>query len=510
MGDDYMSTQQSSMADSMMSSKFDSIGDGSTSSSGPKLFYCLAIGLIVFVLLVLTFGVIIYLGIGKGSGETTTQADGGPGDGASPGKPITSIPIVIPPSSSGPITAPGATPTTTAGPPPRAPAMPSGSMVCTVTEDGLGLSTGGPPDGICDVIFFDSFYKDGKNKVVEPIPSNVIKFRDMALDRHGYQKTQFGASFSVSGGLLEQDYLSPRFNTSVQLELSVNNIRHFAVINILPQDSTAHMITVALKVLRSLTWVNNNAQSSQRPSYFVLGAAIEDSSRYGLVKLMNDHFVPSLFIAVSHMPYPDARAKSDCRILPPTFLAFPHGTSRSDFKYGHTLGESCDVLGEVKKLGIQVPVALSFSLSGRLYQPRFPQPPARAIEDYEPFKPCKEYSSADFLAPATACVQGTEFYDRVRGTSDLDLAFTFDNNTERTFIFDTEKSMRFKVCQTKSSFPEIPFGVSAYDVHTDGEDVQCPRFGLKGGFKRVEFLRKMNAHLTSPSPRVPCLNITAQ
>ncbi|KAH6923812.1 hypothetical protein HPB50_007497 [Hyalomma asiaticum] len=72
---------------------------------------------------------------------------------------------------------------------------PAGTLVCTVSNLMSPNKSSLPPDGVCDLLFFESFYKDDKNILsggYTALEQNARFFVDQAASA---KKTEYGASF---------------------------------------------------------------------------------------------------------------------------------------------------------------------------------------------------------------------------------------------------------------------------------------------------------------------------
>lgn len=295
------------------------------------------------------------------------------------------------------------------------------------------------------------------------------------------------------------------------MHLYQKGIRHSAVINIYGKK-VAEDFTVALDVLKTAHKTYLEFKSTKQ-SYVVLGVAIDDRLKHRLVYQMN-HFVPSLLIAVAHQSYDD-RTRKDCRILPPTRLStsIPAYIPRSAIRYGRSLDDCCDLLSEVTRAGMQVPMAISFSLSGRLYKPRLSNRSSTNARHFELFLRCQNFNGTYYVSPGLVCKSGTPWMNNVRGKSTSDTLFTFNPVTKGTLTFDDILALRVKACETKRLCKEKPFRLAVYDIEYDAFNTKCGTSIQFPPFGRLAFLRKMSRYIGSqgvakPFDKTACLNVT--
>ncbi|XP_077527668.1 uncharacterized protein LOC144139050 isoform X3 [Haemaphysalis longicornis] len=238
--------------------------------------------------------------------------------------------------------------------------------------------------------------------------------------------------------------------------------------------------------------------------YFVLGASIDQPTANRLAGIMKKQFVPSLFISITHVSYDD-RSRHDCRILPPTWLDTPKNLKQPDFTYGRSLLEGCSLLSLLAN-DVGIPVAISFSLSGRMYKPLFVGSASPTFQEYELFRRCQTFDGNYYVSPPQICKNVTQLTNKVN-TSKFGV-FTFDTSVERTLTFDNEETLKQKACATKDKCRGVPFGLATYDVNYDAESLveqfpACLKFGKTGSFSRCDVLHKMHAYLASLNTKNP-------
>lgn len=74
--------------------------------------------------------------------------------------------------------------------------VPYYGYLCTITEPVRSQTSYLPPDNVCDYLFYDSLYKNGKNSLIagfNKLEGGVQYFIGQASK---YNKTKFGFSFA--------------------------------------------------------------------------------------------------------------------------------------------------------------------------------------------------------------------------------------------------------------------------------------------------------------------------
>ncbi|KAH7939838.1 hypothetical protein HPB52_018050 [Rhipicephalus sanguineus] len=344
------------------------------------------------------------------------------------------------------------------------------SYLCTVSEPKSNNVAHLPPDNVCDYLFYDSLYKNGRNTLdlgLASLDEGVQYFMQQVAH---YTHTKFGFSFAPLAALLHRDYKKPDFYTAIDAIWN-NNISHFGFLNLYREFAAAVVVKEALHVLKALHLHMKPKTSANRPSYYVLGLSLDSSTDYSVVSLMKTVFVPSLFVSIAHLSY-SLRNFKDCRIFPVAMEELPPGLVRGrDYSYGHTVKESVAVLREVNKLGLSIPLAISFGFKGLYYTPKFADPVSPKPDDFELFKPCRSTASAEYDNPLTVCGQAGWTVSKSSRT------LAYNSAQKRTITFLTERTIALLACDVKESNLDLAFSLAAYDVDYD-DGLPCAAFGF--------------------------------
>ncbi|KAL3246681.1 hypothetical protein MRX96_057547 [Rhipicephalus microplus] len=285
--------------------------------------------------------------------------------------------------------------------------MPMYTFVCTVSEPVRNALRVPLPDGVCDFIFFDSLYKNGKNRLLG-----------------GLGALELGA----------QDFIGQVQETQKQIRLFI----------------CARALYLHLKPRTTTT-----------SSYYVVGLSMDNPASSQVLNLMKTVFAPSMFIAISHLSYP-VRKFSDCRIFPVAMDALPPNLVRGrDYSYGHTVNESLAVLREVEKLNLSIPLAISFSLKGVYYVPRLAQPVLTQDHQYELFQPCQDHEMPYYEDPKGLC-------GKKNWAAPANLPLIASNLEEkRALTYLPDATIVTLACDGKQFNLKLNFTLAAYDVDFD-------------------------------------------
>ncbi|KAL1487341.1 hypothetical protein MTO96_031017, partial [Rhipicephalus appendiculatus] len=369
----------------------------------------------------------------------------------------------------------------------KADKAPRGTVVCTVSNQVRPEKSAYPVDGVCDLLFFDSFYKDNKNVLANSIGKFEANARSFLYHASLARATESGISLAFTNTTSKADFLTEKFYEGA-IGVLYFNVTHYGFLNLYGEFSTPTAVRDALLVLKALyfrlKYVNNNR------SFYVLGLSIDFAEEYTTVDVMRTVFVPSMFIAIGHISYSDA-SFPDCRILPPSIRRFPINlSSRFNRSYGHTLNDTLPILDLVRKSHPNLPLFISVGLSGRNYAPKL-------VEDvrkrYVPFQDCKNFLGPYFEDPANVCpsVAGADW--EIKDSTFYGYRSLVNQKLKRTFTFDTERTLKAKVCEIKGNLLNVSFGVAAYDVDYDSNPRGCHEVEIEpGAFNRLSAIRPLS------------------
>nr|XP_054934464.1 uncharacterized protein LOC129388357 [Dermacentor andersoni] len=149
--------------------------------------------------------------------------------------------------------------------------------------------------------------------------------------------------------------------------------------------------------------------------------------------------------------------------------------------------DSLDVLREVAKLGFVIPLAMSFGMKGLFYAPKIRNLGAPTIEDFQLFKPCKDFQTAKYEDPKKVCAEGGWTVSRLR-------THAYNLNQGKALTYLTEPWITILACDGKQFNINLDYALAAYDVDYDAE-LPCDSFGFipQGErFGRVTAMREVS------------------
>nr|XP_054931052.1 uncharacterized protein LOC129386827 [Dermacentor andersoni] len=136
-------------------------------------------------------------------------------------------------------------------------------------------------------------------------------------------------------------------------------------------------------------------------------------------------------------------------------------------------------------------MAISFSMRGHLYAATNT---SGGEEAYDLFSPCEDFSGPHLMynvQPQMRCPSSDGSTYRFR--DDVVGEYNYDAAEGLTMVFDSEISMRKKICEAKAGYPDVPFGIAAYDVEYDSDAAGCPTMQIgSGAFRRLKALQRLN------------------
>ncbi|XP_070382834.1 uncharacterized protein [Dermacentor albipictus] len=235
---------------------------------------------------------------------------------------------------------------------------------------------------------------------------------------------------------------------------------------------------------------------------FVAQASVYKHTKLGFSFADKTFFTPSMFISIAHLPYSVSYARN-CRIIP-VAMAEPLPVDVHWNTDGHTVNDSLDLLREVAKLGLSIPLAMSFGMRGLVYAPKFLNEAAPTIEEFQLLKPCKDFEAAKYEDPKKVCAEGGWI------ESLLVPGHAYNINQRKAFTYLTERRIAVLACDGKQFSIDLDYGLAAYDVDYDAE-LSCAPFGflpLDERFGRVTVMRKLSnflrAKYTDRTKRYAC------
>ncbi|XP_075559675.1 uncharacterized protein LOC142591195 [Dermacentor variabilis] len=194
-----------------------------------------------------------------------------------------------------------------------------------------------------------------------------------------------------------------------------------------------------------------------------------------------------------------------------TMLNFPADPPRKKFKYGISIKEAMSNLKWMQSHKWDFTwMAISFSMRGHIYAPTNTSGGNNAGDL---FRPCKDFSGPRIVynvQPQMRCPSSYGWTYRFR--DDVVGEYNYNAVEGLTMVFDSEISMRKKICEAKAAYPDVPFGIAAYDVEYDSSAADCPTMQIgSGAFRRLKALQRLKEFIEKEfkdaSYLQKCLNV---
>ncbi|KAL1427320.1 hypothetical protein MTO96_017608 [Rhipicephalus appendiculatus] len=346
-------------------------------------------------------------------------------------------------------------------------------LLCT-----YGMQTNGstlfPEDGLCDLIFFDSAYKDNQNVLSLPssFGDNMKAFLAAATS---YRVTDFGVAFAYEYRIALRADLTA--TNPVPLEVFwKKGIGDFGIIDMPAFDVEENDIHDTFATLKELNAVAKQKPDAARPPYIVLGGALR-LPPHVYASEMRDMFSPTLLINHGHYAFADSDVPF-CAVVPPTMRLHVQN-------YPYNIITAVSVLQSLSYEDVSAKLLLSVGMKGRSTT-ALPGEPAlpggRCLHDVK----AKAFRS--YVEVCTDAFWSTQLkYDTLRYD-----AYTFDASERKWFIFDDEYAICEKICRMREAYTfPVRYGIAVYDLEYEDYSNKCSWLNKFGAFSRVKMSRKI-------------------
>ncbi|XP_070379085.1 uncharacterized protein [Dermacentor albipictus] len=339
-------------------------------------------------------------------------------------------------------------------------------------------STQFPDDGLCDLIFFDSAYKDNTNLLSLPSSFGENMNAFLSAARH-YGRTDFGVAFAYE------------YRFKLRVDLTVTNpvpleeiwkrgISDFGIVDMPAFGVQYNDIQETFATLKELKAVAERKADAVRPPYIVLGAVPLASAGVYASKMRN-LFTPTMFISQGHYAFGDSHV-TFCRVTPTTLLR--KGTAWRDYPYDLT--EAVAALQKIKDEGGSAKLLVSVGMKSRL---------TTVAEDIVPSMytaPCiHDVNARAFNSYVEICTDNY-WRSRLQYNNLFTAMYAADPSDSRRFVYDDEYSLCQKMCSIKGSLGHrVRFGIAVYDLEYEDYLDRCSWLNKFGAFSRVKMVRKI-------------------
>ncbi|XP_077491725.1 uncharacterized protein LOC144102295 [Amblyomma americanum] len=370
------------------------------------------------------------------------------------------------------------TTTTTALPMSSPPLIPY-PLVCTVTyqyEVVYGRTIYmDPPDGFCDLLFYDSLHRGGQNKLGDRYDAKLGHFFNLSRTM---RVTGLGVSFINDASVINVQSYSPSFEPAL-VDLWNRGISHFGVINIYGNNTQQSVIIGVLKFLQKIYSIIRTKVTPQRPCYIVIGVQFDQPGSHEVMRYTTSIFKPSLYIAVTHKSYIQYDIPG-CKILPTSFLDYPSHIDRSTIRNCISILEAMSHLNWTMSNNINISMAISFTLQNRVYMAVWNNP-----SNFEFFERCRNGTA--YVSYGVCFNVGSYQY-----RPELEAVFEYRRTFYSTHTFENDQVLKAKICKAKAAYVTIPFGIAIFDIEHDTLWKDCPVIGIrKGNLTRSTTIRKL-------------------
>ncbi|KAL1484825.1 hypothetical protein MTO96_032350 [Rhipicephalus appendiculatus] len=338
-----------------------------------------------------------------------------------------------------------------------------------------------PADGVCDYIFYDSMYKNDRNKLVGVWAEDLLSFLSKA-EQTDRTKTQFGVGFAFEHRqTLIEDLATASFH-----DFWARNVFHFGILDCPAHATKQADMDEVFEALKALDNIVQRTRASGNDSYIVLGAVSHTSAWNNYYKdKFGGVFKPDLFISLGHQLRGEPQ-RSSCVATPPTILEKPEGLSDA-----HDLYDAARALASVASQAGGPRLSLSLSMAGR-WSKLLP------TSSVEIFSACdKGYPRRHFFGSYTEVCNTPPFSTNLLHEVQRYAMRAFDPGTRRMFVFDDEQSLCQKLCFAKANLTDVAFGVAVYDLDYEDTDGTCSNLNSMGPYSRLQTVSNVAKFLVS-------------
>ncbi|XP_077508419.1 uncharacterized protein LOC144119746 [Amblyomma americanum] len=371
------------------------------------------------------------------------------------------------------------------------------ALLCTYGAK-TNASTLFPGDGLCDLIFFDSAYKNDRN-----FPTDSENF---GLDLQHflsvtpkYTKSAFGVGFAFEyRGTLTQDLTRTE---PVLLEVFwKHGVFNFGILDVPVFGLKPYYMDDVFMCLKTLDALSQSQRESGKAAYVVLSAVPYNAGWVNYVaEKMKTVYQPDLFVSQGHYTYGDNEAIT-CAVVPPTSLYRPSKL----LGYAHDLNTAASALRQLETQGASTRWSISVGMKGRLAAPlpKFP---------LEIFSPCTQNPIAPAFDAYTEVCNNQDLWQKP--AYDTKNHAMLSRNTKRNmmFVYDNEESLCRKLCRVKANYTKLRFGLAAFDLDYEDYTNSCRHENKFSAFSRLQTLRKLvdyfKDHFSAPFDESGCVGL---
>ncbi|XP_050032900.3 uncharacterized protein [Dermacentor andersoni] len=338
------------------------------------------------------------------------------------------------------------------------------------------------PDGLCDYAFCEQFYLPSHQGFVEGPGPDQESFM-MAASKHSM--TEYGISFPfLAISMVRYDLSSEAAPASVSRYWAMRFYHYGFVTMDLGRSSTElKNVLEVLQMAKKL--VTPHTKRDGRPSYTAIAWNEKDTSAVTeAVKLMRNVLMPDFIIVHGHRVYLGKNPTPELVSAPTNIFVEKHASG-----IVQTLGEAVKSLKELSRMRIPAALSLSVTMSAYTYYPK-------SLSDLQDgadamFREANFSTTLPFAAYEHVCgYPGDFFFYRERYNSTYHVRYRYEDG--RLLLWDTEGSLREKLCRIKRNSTNVPYSLAAYDLDWDDHEDTCSFANWFGAYSRVKMVRVLS------------------
>lgn len=378
------------------------------------------------------------------------------------------------------------------------------TLLCTVNQF-VNRSMVAPDDGLCELTFYDSFFKNQTYDLAAPYNDKFNYFIELATQ---HVKTEYGAAFAYSYEE-SKDVLDKALSdnpSKVQADLMSllhQNITHFGTVDIGHVRFGPSVLKRVLRNLKRVYDIVEDKRSNQRPVYTIMTIPMYLNDSGVWMKEMSDYLNHSGLplhgvIAIPHLTENDLTSGYACRIVPPMFLNAPNIPEELErlnpYTYSMTL--EYEALSEFASKKLLPSLFVTVPLHGKWYpydnEGQYTFDTLCGVDD-----PSSPLGSVAEVCKNAAC---NTTYVEVPHVGLLSAC----EKSQMVFTYDNDKSYRYKLCILKKNLASLRYGILAVGINMDDTTNKCGQ----GSYARLRTLRWLveyfNTSFNSPDDYDRC------
>ncbi|XP_070390837.1 uncharacterized protein [Dermacentor albipictus] len=392
--------------------------------------------------------------------------------------------------------------------------LPPGSLLCTLSS-GFNKSTYVfPPDGLCDIITFNSLITVEKDTLNTPYDEDFTYFLETAKS---HQTTEYGigVDHNVCRNMTATEALAADNNTKTELDaLWDQRIYHYGQVNTPLRVAEGDAETFAKDSARGLQvfakLMYNKRDEANRPSYLILHFPVySDQWAARIAHTLTDYSI-DVFVAIGHHADTDSFYKR-CTMVPPTILQeglLKHNLRLSE--YPVRLATTLESLALKASLWPSTSsFAVTLGMEGRWYRPKFPDNITDMPGNYSLGRRCaKKAPHSGQLASISEVCKRPIYNSTFHFDKKFKALVTYNKTKRWLFTYDNAYALRLKLCEANVNALSLKYSLAAVNIEFEDGKGDC---GF-GPYHRLQQLKTLAAFLstnyTSPADESACMSFT--